>query len=207
MMRSFSSIVMFIILIFIGGCKVEERHYEPKSGDIIFHKSHSEQSEAITLATGSNLSHVGIVYIDSSGYYVLEAIGKVTLTPLTDWINKGDGMMYAVKRLKGGTDILEGSSEKLLQAGKSYIGIPYDIYFGWSDDKMYCSELVYKVFDKGAGIKIAELQKMKDFDLTNPVVKELLQKRYGSEVPLEETVISPKAIFDSPMLETVYSDF
>jgi hypothetical protein len=44
---------------------------------------------------------------------------------------------------------------------------------------------------------------MKDYDLSNPYVKLILSQKFGKDIPLEETVISPAAIFESDYLETV----
>ena len=52
-------------------------------------------------------------------------------------------------------------------------------------------------------MKLGELQKLHEFDLTDPAVKAKLRERYGSRVPLDEPVISPGAQFASPLLETV----
>ena len=30
----------------------------------------------------------------------------------------------------------------------------YDLYFEWSDDKIYCSELVWKIYKNGADIEL-----------------------------------------------------
>jgi hypothetical protein len=41
------------------------------------------------------------------------------------------------------------------------------------------------------------------YDLTSPAVAAKLRERFGDKVPLNETVISPAAMFDSPLLTTV----
>jgi hypothetical protein len=46
-------------------------------------------------------------------------------------------------------------------------------------------------------------QKLREFDLTDGVVKAKMKERYGDEVPLDEPVISPAAMFESPLLEMV----
>ena len=79
----------------------------------------------------------------------------------------------------------------------------YDQTFEWSDSKMYCSELVWKIYDRALGIKIGETQSLRDFDLNNKIVYHLLKKRYPGKIPYDETVISPSAIFDSGLLITV----
>jgi len=50
---------------------------------------------------------------------------------------------------------------------------------------MYCSELVYKIYDRALGIKIGQLQRVRDFDLTDAAVQAKMRERYGSEVPLD----------------------
>jgi short subunit fatty acids transporter len=47
---------------------------------------------------------------------------------------------------------------------------------------------------------LAPLSKLKQFDLSSPEVKQLMQQRYGQNIPLNETVIAPQAIFASTAL-------
>ena len=69
-----------------------------------------------------------------------------------------------------------------------------------------CSELIWKIYQRAAGIEIGKLQKLRDFDLTNAAVRKKMTERYGDKVPLDENVISPAAIFNSELLETVKSN-
>jgi uncharacterized protein YycO len=73
--------------------------------------------------------------------------------------------------------------------------------FGWSDEKIYCSELVWKIYKRGADVEIGKLQQLSDFDLSSDIVKAKLKERYGDNIPMNETVISPAAIFESQLLE------
>ena len=70
-----------------------------RDGDIIFHTSRSAQSAAIQRATHSPYSHVGIILYRDDKPFVFEAIATVRYTPLADWIARGDGGRYVVKRL------------------------------------------------------------------------------------------------------------
>ena len=90
--------------------------------------------------------------------------------------------------------------------GEQLVRKDYDPYFEWSDDRIYCSELVWKVFDRGAGIQVGLQQTMADFDLSHPTVEAKVQERYGDRIPLDEVVVSPVAIFDAANLETVYAN-
>jgi hypothetical protein len=59
------------------------------------------------------------------------------------------------------------------------------------------------MYRRTLNLEIGRRQKLREFDLTDPVVKAKLRERYGARVPLDEPVISPAAMFDSPLLETV----
>jgi uncharacterized protein YycO len=174
------------------------------SGDIIFQTSGSGQSKAIQLATHSEYSHCGIIFKNDTGYSVLEAVQPVKRTGLSRWISKGLQGHYIIKRLKNVDKVLTANAlQKMNSIGNGFTGKGYDIYFDWSDDKMYCSELVWKVYKRATGIEIGSLQKLSDFDLSNNIVKQKLKDRYGNKIPLNEMVISPSAILNSDLLETV----
>lgn len=175
-----------------------------KDGDIIFHKSLSSQSEAIAQATHSEYTHCGIIYKIENDYFIYEAIEPVKLTPLIEWMGRGKGGAYTVKRLKNAEEVLTPATLlKLKKAGEKFKGKHYDSYFEWSDNRIYCSELIWKVYKEATGLEIGKLQKLSDFDLTSDVVKRKMAERYGNNIPLNEKVISPAAIFESDLLITI----
>ncbi|MCI1186104.1 YiiX family permuted papain-like enzyme [Hymenobacter sp. DH14] len=177
---------------------------ELHEGDLIFHTSQSAQSQAIQLATHSPYSHCGILYKEAGRWQVFEAIQPVQLTPLAVWIARGSGEHFVVKRLKtAGNSLAPSEITRLKDAGRPMLGHKYDLYFGWSDDRIYCSELIWKVYERGLGRQLGQLQQLRDFDLSNPAVQAKLRERYGNRLPLNETVISPASIFNSPELVTV----
>jgi hypothetical protein len=178
---------------------------ELKEGDIAFQTSKSSQSTAIQQATHSPYTHVGILFNQNDRWCVLEAVGPVKYTPLKNWLANGIGTHYTIKRLKDSQALTQQSLEKLRLEGDRLVGKPYDPYFGWSDDKLYCSELVWKVYKKAAGIEVGVPRTLGEFDLTPPKVKAKLAERYGNSVPLNERVVAPSTIFDSPELATVCS--
>jgi len=175
-----------------------------RDGDIIFHTSRSSQSLAIQTATHSPYSHMGVIFFREGAPYVFEAVQTVQFTPLPDWIARGDGGHYVVKRLREADRLLTPAAvTKLRQAAATFQGKPYDLAFEWSDARIYCSELVWKIYRRGLGLQVGRLQQLKEFDLSAPVVRAKLQERYGPAVPLEETVISPGAMFAFEGLITV----
>ena len=68
---------------------------------------------------------------------------------------------------------------------------------------MYCSELVWKVYQQGYGVELCPLRQMKDFDLSSPEVKTIMKQRYGDNPPLEEKVVAPSDLSNSDKLYLV----
>ncbi|MEO6722226.1 MAG: YiiX family permuted papain-like enzyme [Ferruginibacter sp.] len=179
---------------------------EIKNGDIIFQTSLSEQSKAIQFATHSEYSHCGIVYKNGNDFFVYEAVEPVKLTSLNKWIVRGQGGHFVIKRLKNADEVLTAPIlKKMQEVGDRFKNKHYDIYFEWSDDKIYCSELIWKIYKEATGLEIGKLEKLKDFDLTSAPVKLKMKERYGDKIPLDETVISPVSIYSSNLLITVKS--
>lgn len=207
------STLYYIILFFIFGCSNNESSTISnngaissgfQNGDIIFQTSQSNQSKAIQLATKSKYSHIGIVYENNNKWFVYEAIQSVRLTPIKQWINRDKKRHYVVKRLKNASEVLNSATlTKMKKVGERFKGKNYDIYFEWSDDKLYCSELVWKIYKEATEIEIGNLEELKDFDLSHPLVKQKMKERYGDNIPLNEKVISPAAIFNSDKLITI----
>ncbi|WP_142687229.1 YiiX family permuted papain-like enzyme [Chitinophaga polysaccharea] len=175
-----------------------------QEGDIIFQVSQSDLSTAIQLATHSKYSHCGIIFKRDDQWYVYEALQPVRYTPLMQWINRGKEQHFVIKRLKNaGTVLTPEVISKMKTAGERFNGRDYDFYFGWSDERIYCSELVWKIYNEVTGLEIGKLQQLKDFDLESPAVKQQMKEIYGNSIPLTEKIISPVSMFESPLLATV----
>lgn len=176
--------------------------WQPQQGDIIFHTSRSSQSLAIQKATGSVYSHMGIILLRDGKPYVYEAAKTVRFTPLAQWIARGTGSRYVVKRLR--TPLNASQQQQLYRQALHYQSRPYDLTFSWDDERIYCSELVWKIYKHALNTEVGQLQELREFDLSSPEVQAKMKERYGKHIPLNETVISPVAMFDSPLLTTVY---
>jgi uncharacterized protein YycO len=196
------NLLIILTLLLLTACgDINEKEFQ--NGDIIFQDSPSSQSKAIKLATNSEYSHVGIVYVENGKTYVYEAVGPVVATPLKRWINNGVNSKYVVKRLKDKAILTPTALGKMQSVAKTFKNKPYDGLFAWSDSRIYCSELVWKIYKRGLGIELGTLKKLKSFDLSHPVVRAKLKERYGNNIPLNEDVIAPQGIFDSKLLETI----
>ncbi|NBP28462.1 MAG: peptidoglycan peptidase [Flavobacteriia bacterium] len=162
--------------------EVKERFRE---GDILFQVSTSGQGKAIQIATNSAYSHCGLLFKEEDEWVVYEGVQPVKKTVLAAWIARGDHQHYVVKRHKDASRMLTSRDIETI-------------------DRIYCSELVYKVYQRGAGISIGRLQKLQEFNLNAPAVREKLKERYGNKIPLNETVISPGSIFEDPTLRLIF---
>lgn len=171
-----------------------------REGDIIFQVNVEGQGKAIQLATKSKYTHVGVLMKQEAGWYVYEAVQPVCKTPLKAFIASGDSGHYVIMRLKMADSLL--SMDKLARM-KTYLiaqlGKDYDPYFNWSDSAMYCSELVWKCYRK-AEISLSDLRKLKSYNLSHPLVREILSERYGKKIPMEEKVVSPGDLYNSTLL-------
>ena len=79
----------------------------------------------------------------------------------------------------------------------------YDDVYGWTDERIYCSELVYKMYSNALKIELCKLRKIGDYDFSNPLVREKLLEKYGNNIPLNEIMVAPSDLFDSKMLSLI----
>jgi hypothetical protein len=160
--RRYRGIVGVLAMVVVAACSNSVGVPAAQDGDIIFQTSQSSQSLAIQRATGSKFSHMGIVLLRQGSPWVLEASATVRYTPLGTWIAHGIGHHYELKRLKKPSALTPAQVAQLRRTAEGFLGKPYDLTFEWSDERMYCSELVYKIYDRALGLKIGELQRVRD---------------------------------------------
>lgn len=162
-------------------------------GDIIFHQSQTAQASAVKEATESVWTHMGILVTRNQAWYVAEATGPLKITPLKNFIARSKGKAYRVMRFKYYKPEMAMELYKTLQKYNQ----PYDIYFEFSDSRIYCSELVHKVFKDVTGYTVGKIQRVKDLKLDGPFVKAIIAERLtpiGKELNLEEPIVTPVSI-------------
>lgn len=170
-----------------------------KEGDIIFQTTNGPTGKAIQLATHSKFNHCGVLFLENNKWVVYEAVQPVRKTSLEDFNARGKG---TVKRL-GNKSLSKEDVNALKTLFKTYEHKDYDEAFNWSDERIYCSELVYKLYNNGLQIELCKPRKLSDFDLNNPLVKEKLNEKYGDKIPLNEPMVSPEDIYKSALLVNV----
>jgi uncharacterized protein YycO len=198
------SLILLLCFPLIGACEKYTINLDTKlikDGDIIFQTLNSSKSQAIKIITHSKFSHVGIIFFKSGKPFVYEALSNVDYTPLDEWITRGEHAHFTIKRLANAPTTLNTDAIiKLKKTAETFKGRPYDTNFKWSDSRIYCSELVWKIYDRALGIKIGKQEKIGDFDFSHPLVKQEIKEIYGNNIPLNETVVSPEGIYESNQL-------
>lgn len=171
-------------------------------GDLIFIHSQTEQAAAIAESTGSKWTHVGVIVKKSGEWHVAEAVGPLQVNSLRSFIARSKDRTYKVMRFKY-------FSQKMVP--QLYVQLykynqPYDIFFEFSDERIYCSELTYKVFKAVTGRPLGQLQKVGDLKLDGPYTKRLIEERLtaiGKELNLDEPIITPVAQTVDPNMTLV----
>ncbi len=174
-----------------------------REGDIVFLVS--PRTDAILLATKSKYGHVGMILKHRGEMMFFEAVSPVRYTPLAQWFQREGKTHLVVRRLRDADSVLTRMNlERMDSAASAFEGKPYDSWYNWSDERLYCSELVWKIFHRVLGVDLCGLRKLKSYDLTSPEVQRKLRERFPEGVPLEETVVSPQDIYESNLLTTVF---
>ncbi len=177
-------------------------HYDLQEGDIVFQGNAGPQSDAVRAATGSPFTHCGLVFKQGDKFMVMEAIQPVQVTPLERFIERSQPGSFHAKRLK--QPINHASLAKGRDWAAKQAGLPYDLHFRWDDQTLYCSEFVWKAYEK-AGVRLCEKRPFRTYDLEAPAVKQIIDQRYGGidKLPLDEPAVSPGDLAASPLLVEV----
>jgi hypothetical protein len=170
-----------------------------RDGDLVFSTSQSSQSAAIQWASRSRWSHVGMVEVAEDGTFVIEALGKVSRTPWKVWR----------RRARGGGDLLvlrprlgPAERERAVERARVFLGRRYDARFGWGDDRIYCSELVVKAYERAAGVSYGRRERLGDLRLLG--IRGAIEERWGGEVPEDLVLVTPASLAEDRRLVRVY---
>jgi len=174
-----------------------------ETGDIIFTNGRGTQAEAVKAATDSPWTHTAVIFIEKGQPMVLEAVQPVQLISLKSYLARGGGKYtHEYKRLKDRSKLTPEAFTKAKSWAKKHIGNNYDGRFLWSDKNLYCSELVWKVYQVSTGIELCKVRQVKDYKLKHPKVQALIKARFGSvdRLKLDEKIVAPSDVYQSKLL-------
>jgi hypothetical protein len=201
-LRHLLSLGLFIL----AGCHPAEwtaavpSQYEPAAGDFVFQSlPHNPLIDAIEGSSDSPFSHCGIVKRRGEQWVVIEAIGPVKETTLSWWIAQGRGQAFVAYRLR---EPLAGRIPAILAAAEKYEGRPYDIHYDLDDERIYCSELLYKAVRDATGRKIGKIRKLGD--LRWQPYEKVIRGIENGDLPLDRAMITPRDFSEAPELRQVF---
>ena len=192
-------IIFLLILLLLCNCSTQAA--DIKSGDIVFQITETDRSKAIQLASHSKYTHMGIVVFIKKEPLVFHASSITIFEPFKEWIDSGIDKHFVIKRLKSYPNGFNKENEvKLNEVIQRFVGLPYDDYYEISDERMYCSELIWKIYKNFLNIEIGKLRKLSEYDIEHHEVKEKLKQYIGERLSYEELMISPGDIFNSNLV-------
>lgn len=180
--------------------KKEAPYQGLQTGDIVFQDTGGYQGAAVRAATNSDYTHCGVVFEANETPYVLEAVQPVSVTTLELWRTRSK--IFHALRLKDQSKLHPKSVSKALEWGQRQLGKDYDLLFQWDDDDLYCSELVWKIYQRATGIELSQPKSFQSYFLDDPAVQKVIEDRYGdlSALPRDEPVVAPSDLAESPFL-------
>jgi hypothetical protein len=193
--------VVCVTFLLLGLLKpVYSKDYHPREGDIVFQSlPHLPLVDAIESVSNSKLSHCGIVFRQEQDWWVLEALGEVIVTPLTEWTERGRERWFMVCRFRTTTNI---DTLKFIAAAKIYLGRPYDYRYMFNNEAIYCSELAYLAFKDVTGDTLGRVMKLGDLNWRPN--EDFIRSMEDGGLPLEREMITPVDLSRARELQVIF---
>ncbi len=205
-------VLIFILLIFSNlDAMSQAPNIEFKEGDLVFQDLDCgplcDAIEAVTEGyKGRDFSHVAIIIKEKNRLRAIEAIGSEVRTITIDslFLRTPSKNKYLIMRLN---DEYQYLSKNISKNSLQYIGKKYDDRFIMNNDSLYCSELVYEVFN--SSIKNETIFHLQEMTYKEPGTNKFFQawvdyyKSLNSSIPEGLPGINPGLISRSAYLHIV----
>lgn len=205
-------VLIFTLLIFNNlDAMSQAPNIEFKEGDLVFQDLDCgplcDAIEAVTEGyKGRDFSHVAIIIKEKNRLRAIEAIGSEVRTISIDslFLRTPSKNKYLIMRLN---DEYQYLSKNISKNSLQYIGKKYDDRFIMNNDSLYCSELVYEVFN--SSIKNETIFHLQEMTYKEPGTNKFFQawvdyyKSLNSSIPEGLPGINPGLISRSAYLHIV----
>ncbi|WP_321505084.1 YiiX/YebB-like N1pC/P60 family cysteine hydrolase [Breoghania sp.] len=194
-----------------------------ESGDLVFIETADPLARFLKRATGSRLTHVGLMRDTGGGPYILDATPQdgVFEVAIDEFIERGVGHRYAVYRFNGLKHPGTTNHPAIKTAFDHHYLKPYDPYFRLEKSAFYDAELIWTTYAE-AGARIGKFQRLRDLggDTSegravflsdwrhNPLCKSATRgiEACWAQI-LDQEIITPASIANDPRMTRVYSSF
>lgn len=176
---------------------------DKQEGDVLMQSlPRSELVDAIESASQSPWSHCGILVRRDGQWQVAQALINVHYTPLIEYLIQCRDLRVNSFRMKG---ITEEQRTKIQPGITKLLGKPYDINYEPDDSKIYCSELVWKVYDRELDIHWGEWQ---EFGTLNwKPIEAFVRSVERGKLPLNRMMITPVGLTKTDKVVQVFASW
>ncbi len=190
-------------LLLFSGCGEPNKIEFPSglaAGDLVFLKAPRGD---FWRTNGNQFNDIGIVMEREGKPVVLAVTDKVEFLPVADYVAR---RQFDIKRLIETDKYLHpGVIRELDVIAYRYINAPVDHQLSWDNQKLYSAELVWKIyFELLMMQQISVSGSTSDLKWSKPAARKYLDEHFKGQIPEKQTLIFPDAIYNSPLLETVY---
>ncbi len=177
----------------LSQAKDEEDFNHIKTGDLLFQVITKDSFDSAFKFTDSTYNNIGIAFIEYGNYALLETKDRVQFVSIKQWVDRGYNRHFVVKRLINADSLLskEEQTNSFEKTARKYLMKDLDNSHEGSDDKIYSSELVWKVFKQELNVDLCRLE-----------IKDEMNTASDTDAQIEYEV-SVSAIFNSGKLITV----
>jgi hypothetical protein len=176
---------------------------DKQEGDVLLQSlPHSALTDAIETVSRSPWSHCGILVRRDGHWQVAQALMDVHYTPLLEYLIQGRDLRVTSFRAR---NLTEEQKARLKLGIARLLGKPYDINYEPDDRKIYCSELVWKVYDRELGIHWGEWEA---FGMLNWKPAEVFVRSVErGKVPLDRMMITPVGLTRTGKVTQVFTSW
>ncbi|MEI2384675.1 YiiX/YebB-like N1pC/P60 family cysteine hydrolase [Breoghania sp. JC706] len=195
-----------------------------ESGDLVVLETTGPLATFLKKATGSRLTHIGIMRNTGGGPYVIDATPQegVFEADIEDFVARGSGGHYAVYRLEGLEHPAHENHPAIKAAYDHHYMKPYDPFFRRETSAFYDAELVWTAYAE-AGVELGKFRRLRDLGADTPEGRAVFLHEWRNNPDckssasagieacwqriLDTEIITPASILDDPRLRRVYSTF
>lgn len=182
-----------------------QRDHVLREGDIIFSRIPNALYRRICAATNSPTSHVGILFRDSTGDWIVaeSKVPCVRFSSLDNFLDRSANGWHTVRRLK--RVLAPADVAALRRECENHMGTLYHTGFRYESRRMFCSKFVHEVFRSALNIPVGRLETFADLLHRQPgTALNFWRWWFFGHIPWQRLTVTPASQLEDPGLETIW---